>query len=583
MVSDHISHGLYFHPKRRFIILFRHQIIPGLDGWCINNKSSYIKTRFPDGKTKTLQKEVKHGRVLQCPEWEEYYKKVQACSRKLNSLPQKRAYESAKSQLDSLNLELIEARNEENERVFHENTDRKNLLLKFAKLLSEPRLTFERSPQYATRAGRNSLFLGMVKIEEPGVRVLNILKEPTELIIPIPVDSIDKNDDNNIIRTGAEYYLFGTAELFCPERNDYTPMDFSPTSTRTAQRDLMSMLRRDSRNSAFVVSQPVIPSSVVLRGTTNETLSDIVKCFDLSELVRDCHYPIQDQPLAETPKRLSENGLVLRDYQKASLQWLIDKECNLTGIGSSGELWSRMRGLDIDDGYFYCELTGSLLKEIFNYNSDVGQGDASTLGGDTFPSSAILGSEMGLGKTVMALSLVVASPPRLENRVLPREYVADIRHPAYLPPPSVAEIVSSRKSHTFLSNATLVVAPMTLCPQWASEIARFAPWMSFVTLHNDETESAAEIASKDIVIVSTFIMSQPTGKQKTIIEKLRAIHFHRIFLDESHYNNTGERVKLSLSQLSSTHRYCVTGTPVGHSLADLYGQVSSGISVYVCL
>lgn len=121
----------------------------------------------------------------------------------------------------------------------------------------------------------------------------------------------------------------------------------------------MYMLRRDSRNSAFVVSEPVIPSSIVLQGTTDETLSDIVKCFDLSELVRDCHYPNQDQPLAD-PKRLSENGLVLRDYQKASLQWLIDKECNPTGIGSSGELWSRMRGLDIDDGYFYYELTGSL-------------------------------------------------------------------------------------------------------------------------------------------------------------------------------------------------------------------------------
>ena len=169
---------------------------------------------------------MKYGRVLsQCPEWEEYYKKVQACSREMNSLPQKRAYENAKSRLDSLNLELIEARNEYNDRGFHENADRKNLLLKFAKLLSEPRLTFETSPQYLSRAGRNPLFLGIVKIEEPGVRVLNILKEPTELIIPIPVDSIDKNDDNNIIRTGAEYYLFGTAELFCPERNDCTPMD----------------------------------------------------------------------------------------------------------------------------------------------------------------------------------------------------------------------------------------------------------------------------------------------------------------------------------------------------------------------
>ena len=97
--------------------------------------------------------------------------------------------------------------------------------------------------------------------------------------------------------------------------------------------------------------------------------------------------------------------------------------------------------------------------------------------------------------------------------------------------------------------------------------------MTFVTLHNEETESAAEIASKDMVIVSTFVMSQTTGKQGELMSKLRHIHFHRIFLDESHYNNTGGRVKLSLAQLSSTHRYCVTGTPIGHSLADLYGQL----------
>ena len=147
-------------------------------------------------------------------------------------------------------------------------------------------------------------------------------------------------------------------------------------------------------------------------------MSNIVKCFDLSELVRDCHFPIQDQPLVETPKRLSENGLVLRNYQKALLQWLNDKEFNLTGLGSRGELWARMRGLEVDDGYFYCDLTGLIVKDIFNYNADVVQSDASKLGGNPFPSSAILGSEMGLGKPVMALSLAVANPPRLENRVL---------------------------------------------------------------------------------------------------------------------------------------------------------------------
>ena len=271
------------------------------------------------------------------------------------------AYENAKNRNDELKIELDEAWFDEKHRVGMDEEDRMNLLFEFAKHLSEPKLDF---------------FLGVVKIdEEPDdIRTLNILREPAELVISIPVDSIITIDEEPI-QIGAEYYLFVTAELFCPERDDCTPLDFSPTSTRTAQRDLISLLRRDARNGAFEVSRPVIPSSVALRGTSEETLSDLVKCFDLSELVRDCHYPIQDRPLAETPTRLAESGLVLRNYQRTSLRWLIDKESNPTGIGSSGEIWSRMTGLGggDDEAYFYCELTGSLVKNIFNYHADVEQ------------------------------------------------------------------------------------------------------------------------------------------------------------------------------------------------------------------
>lgn len=121
-----------------------------------------------------------------------------------------------------------------------------------------------------------------------------------------------------------------------------------------------------------------------------------------NHFLSQCKYPIQDKPSAQTPKLLADNGLVLRDYQKTSLQWLLDKEQNPTGLGVAGEMWTHMRGREASGGdtsYFYSELTGTFAKDIFDYKNDVLQKDASGRGGDSFPSSAIIGSEMGLGKT----------------------------------------------------------------------------------------------------------------------------------------------------------------------------------------
>ena len=559
--------------------------------------TSYIKYRNENGGTVEIRRRTSYGYSRggygyihsyeggKQNQWQTWYNKLLQYTRETRSLSECIQRNAAKERLVSLNEDLESSEANERERSAMEEDDRRSLQLSFATLLSEPQLDFETAKAYGDRRGRGPLLLGVVEIRDSSdVQVLNILKEPAELIIVVPVNPFMSDEEDLCVRTieiGVEYYLWGTAELFSSDRNDCLPMDFSPTSVRSAQKDLIAMLRRDPRNSSLLVSAPKTPSSVCLRGSgTDEMLGQMTKCFDLSELVRDCNYPIQDQPLLETPKRLADNGLELRNYQKTSLKWLVDKETNPTGMGSSGELWHRMRGFGGNDQheFFFCDLTGSILNDIFNYRSDVDQKDASKYCGDSFPSSAILGSEMGLGKTVIALSLIVASPPSLQNRTLPREYISKINHPSYVPPPSVTECLSSN-AKGLLSSGTLVIAPMTLCPQWQAEIERFAPWMSLITLHNGEKATIDEIASKDIVVISTFLLSS-SGRRSTgnmgssqLMNKLKRVHFHRIILDESHYNNTGDRVKSALSQLSSTHRYAVTGTPVGNSLADLYGQL----------
>merc|ERR1740139_2125466 len=110
---------------------------------------------------------------------------------------------------------------------------------------------------------------------------------------------------------------------------------------------------------------------------------------------------------------------------------------------------------------------------------------------------------------------------------------------------------------------------MTLLSQWQSEVEQHAPFLKVVTLHNTEDSSREAVASADIVIASTWLMQHSDGgrshKAGAALRTIRRIHWHRILVDESHYNQSGHKIKNTLASLSATHRFCVTGTPIGHS------------------
>jgi len=462
---------------------------------------SWVRYVDSDGEIRTAHRPVYWGTTSAL--WDRASEKLESCLQELRLAREPLA--RVENEFKDAENDYKQAKEEEKNRPRLDDEERKMFLSEFATIEGAGILDFETIKQCTVRLGEIPIFLGVIQVEEPDVQILNMLVEPTELIMVVPTQPFGESQD---ITVGKEYYLFGKADLFCSDRDDFLPMDFShTTSIRKAQRHLISMLLRDPRNESLQTSRTVVPASVELRGSSQEHLSAISKCFDLSELVRDCNYPIQNKPIAPTPKRLGDKGLVLRDYQQASLQWMIDKENDQTGLGFGGELWSRMRSLDDKSEFFYCELTGSIIKNIFDFRSDVDQADVSKHCGK-FPTGGILGEEMGLGKTVIALSLVVANPPPMHNRILPREYISQIEHPAYSPPPSILGCTSSHAKKVFLSNASLVIAPMTLCSQWQSEIERFAPWMSTITLHSGENPTLEEIASTDIVIASTFLLQK---------------------------------------------------------------------------
>jgi DNA repair protein RAD5 len=110
--------------------------------------------------------------------------------------------------------------------------------------------------------------------------------------------------------------------------------------------------------------------------------------------------------------------------------------------------------------------------------------------------------------------------------------------------------------------------------QWQTEIERYTPHLSVKALHNEETPALQDVATTDIVLASTFLLTQGPKKGKPhLYGFLKRIHWHRLIVDEAHYNQQGHTIKKAIASLSSTHRVSITGTPIGSQLSDLHGQL----------
>ena len=446
-----------------------------------------------------------------------------------------------------------------------------------------------------TRESPPKIMGRLVPTSQADCHLLYKLETDHVLFVPETETGVSKPDEWKL-QPGRAFIIFGREWLFSADNDDETPL--TGTGIRDAVRLMMALLGPvKAGGTSMVVKAAATPTSV----RTRDEAAPPRAAFDLAELVRDCNVPL-DLPQEPTPAQMAANGLALRDYQQASLQFMIDKELagGDGGMGVNGELWSRMRFLDAGCSsyhdpdsknctYFYCELTGSIRDNIFDHtDGELHEACISNCG--AYPSGSILGEEMGLGKTMICLALIVRNLPPLKWRILPREHEllsekarkklwpsAKVAHPLWTHPVVAAqkrETSAAASSNLLVSNGTLVLAPATLISQWSSEIEKYAPWLRVITLHSSEKPSHVEVATSDVVIMSTFFL-QHSGNGNTTLSFVRRTHWHRLIVDESHYNQSSDNnaTQRELSKMMATNRHCVTGTPIGHSLDDLYGQL----------
>jgi SNF2 family DNA or RNA helicase len=139
---------------------------------------------------------------------------------------------------------------------------------------------------------------------------------------------------------------------------------------------------------------------------------------------------------------------------------------------------------------------------------------------------ACLADDMGLGKTVQAIAVML--------------YRAHI-------------------------GATLVVSPVSVMPNWISEVTRFAPSLNVKILHNaDRMTTIDSLGAGDLLVTSYGLL---LSEEKMITSK----HWATVILDEAHaIKNYNTKTSKAAMSLQADFRVILTGTPIQNHLGEVW-------------
>jgi SNF2 family DNA or RNA helicase len=119
--------------------------------------------------------------------------------------------------------------------------------------------------------------------------------------------------------------------------------------------------------------------------------------------------------------------------------------------------------------------------------------------------------------------------------------------------------------HRAHAGAALVVSPVSVMPNWISEVNRFAPTLNIKTLRNTDRETTlASLESGDLLITSYGLL---LSEEKTITAKQWAT----VILDEAHaIKNYNTKTSKAAMSLQANFRVILTGTPIQNHLGEIW-------------
>ncbi|KAF5819755.1 putative DNA helicase chromatin remodeling SNF2 family [Helianthus annuus] len=336
--------------------------------------------------------------------------------------------------------------------------------------------------------------------------------------------------------------------------------EFTPSDLYTRKRPL-DVKDGSSVSARLIHSSKVKDSS--LNGSTVEN-EEIISDNDLDNIVGVANGSELEE--MEPPSALSCD---LRPYQKQALHWMVHLEkgpCIDDAATTLHPCW---------DAYHLAD------KRKFIVYVNAFSGEATV----EFPSTlqmargGILADAMGLGKTIMTISLLLAHTERggsldSENNEVGNSSDQSSSSPKKLTKFSGFDKLKKQKQ-LLIGGGNLIICPMTLIGQWKSEIETHAePGSLSIYVHYGQSRPKdAKILAQSDVVLTTYgvVASEYSSENAEERGGLYSVRWFRVVLDEAHtIKSSKSQISMAAATLVADRRWCLTGTPIQNNLEDLF-------------
>ena len=134
----------------------------------------------------------------------------------------------------------------------------------------------------------------------------------------------------------------------------------------------------------------------------------------------------------------------------------------------------------------------------------------------------------------------------------------------------IALLLDMKREKTGKKNkASLLIVPASLIGNWKTELAKFAPTLSFAVIHPSEAKAKAGEWKKEDADDVDLIMT--TYGMIARYEWMKEYHWRLMILDEAQaIKNSGTKQTRTVKELTAGSRIAMTGTPVENRLSDLW-------------